>query len=34
MFKLVPFLYFILFGESLLNENYFFSYAFKFEEFF
>ena len=34
LFKLVPLLFFILFGEPFLNYNYFFNYAFKFEDFF
>jgi len=34
MFKLVNILSFILFGKLLLNNNYFFSCVFKFEEFF
>ena len=33
MFKLVLLLFFVLFGKSLLNDNYFFSCAFKFEVF-
>jgi len=34
IFKLVRFISFILFEESLLNDNYFLSYKFKFKEFF
>jgi hypothetical protein len=33
MFKSVLLLFFVLFGKSLLNDEYFFSYAFKFEIF-
>jgi len=34
IFKLLPFFFFILFGVFILNNNYFFSYTFKFKVFF
>jgi hypothetical protein len=34
VFKLPPILFFILFEEPFLNDEYFFSYFFKFEKFF